>query len=487
MPIQPRDSSARDVPASFGTPRSTPKSLIVADGLTKTYTTGSVSVEALKDLTFTIDRASFVSFVGPSGSGKTTLLNLIGALDRPTTGRLLVSDTDIGMLDRRAAAAFRGRTVGFIFQEFNLIPVLTAYENVEYPLLLVQHLAAAERRQRVLTLLDTGYASADWTGDARAYEAYVSLKPAPSLTVDAGKKTLKWGKGYLWNPAAFLDRVKSPEDPALALEGFTVLSADYIRTFGGPLQVLSVTPVLLPAYGNLNESFGERGHFNVAGKLYVLLYDTDVDVMVLSGGSRPGRVGFDVSRNVRSNLELHGEWTRIAHAVTPVLSPAGTLSPTEGLATNLVLGIRYLTESNTTFIADYYRNGAGYASAEMETYFDLIERGYESFSIGGDDRLLALARRASEAGYGRMNPMRNYVYGRVNQPDALGALYLTLGASAIVNADDGSYSLLPEVQYKPTENLELRWLANIQRGGLRTEFGDKQADVRFEFRARYYF
>lgn len=129
-------------------------SLIVADGLAKTYTKGPVSVEALKDLTFSIDRASFVTFIGPSGSGKTTLLNLIGALDRPTRGRLSVADTDIGSLDRRAAAAFRGRAIGFIFQEFNLMPVLTAYENVEYPLLLVQRVAAPERRQRVLALLD---------------------------------------------------------------------------------------------------------------------------------------------------------------------------------------------------------------------------------------------------------------------------------------------------------------------------------------------
>ena len=129
-------------------------SLIVASGLTKTYTKGSVSVEALKDLTFTIDRASFVSFIGPSGSGKTTLLNLIGALDRPTSGRLLVSDTEVGTLDRPAAATFRGQTIGFIFQEFNLMPVLTAYENVEYPLLLVQRIPAPGRRQRVLTLLD---------------------------------------------------------------------------------------------------------------------------------------------------------------------------------------------------------------------------------------------------------------------------------------------------------------------------------------------
>ena len=73
-----------------------------------------------------------------------------------------------------------------------------------------------------------------------------------------------------------------------------------------------------------------------------------------------------------------------------------------------------------------------------------------------------------------MNPMRTYVYGRVTQPDALGVLYLALGASAIVNADDGSYSVLPEVQYKPVENRELRWLAHIQSGGAQTEVGEKQ-------------
>jgi putative ABC transport system ATP-binding protein len=129
-------------------------SLITADNLTKVYETNSVSVEALKNLTFRIERAAFVSFVGPSGSGKTTLLNLLGALDRPTSGRLTVSGTDIAALDRRAAAAFRGRTVGFVFQEFNLIPVLTAYENVEYPLVLVQRVSPAERRRRVLSLLE---------------------------------------------------------------------------------------------------------------------------------------------------------------------------------------------------------------------------------------------------------------------------------------------------------------------------------------------
>jgi hypothetical protein len=336
-------------------------------------------------------------------------------------------------------------------------------------------------------VVDTAYTSGDWSADATAYELYVSLKPAPSFTLDAGKKTLKWGKGYLWNPAAFLDRPKNPEDPALALEGFMVLSGDYIRTFDGPLQAMSLTPVLLPVFGDLNQSFGERGHLNVAGKLYFLLLDTDLDVMFLTGGSRRARFGFDFSRNLASNLEVHGEVTHVPANLTAILEPTGALVQRERPETSLVMGLRYLTEANTTYIADYFRNGTGYAPGAMEAYFDLIDRGYEAWKISGDARTLTLASRATEAGYGRMNPMRNYLYGRVNQPDALGVLYLTLGASTIVNVDDGSFSLLPEVQYKPTENLELRWLTNIQRGRTWTEFGEKPADVRVELRARYYF
>jgi hypothetical protein len=173
--------------------------------------------------------------------------------------------------------------------------------------------------------------------------------------------------------------------------------------------------------------------------------------------------------------------------LTAVLEAAGTLAQQEQPATSFLMGFRYLTEANTTYIVDYYHNGGGYGPSDVEAYFDLIDRGYESWTVTSNPRLLTLASQATEAGYGRMYPMRNYVYGRVNQPDAFDILYLTLGASAIVNVDDGSYSLLPEVQYKPTENLELRWLTNIQRGGSRTDFGEKQADLRLELRLRYYF
>jgi putative ABC transport system ATP-binding protein len=128
--------------------------LIRAEHLIKTYRAGEVDVPAIKGVDFTIEEKSFVAFVGPSGSGKTTLLNMIGCLDHPTSGKLSMIDTDTSSLDRRAAAEFRGRHMGFIFQDFNLIPVLTAYENIEYPLIMVQNWPEAKRRKQITRLLE---------------------------------------------------------------------------------------------------------------------------------------------------------------------------------------------------------------------------------------------------------------------------------------------------------------------------------------------
>jgi putative ABC transport system ATP-binding protein len=127
--------------------------LITATQLAKTYRAGDVEVPALRGVDFTIEAGAFVAFVGPSGSGKSTLLNMIGGLDKPSAGTLTVLDTDIASLDRRAAAEFRGANLGFIFQDFNLIPVLSAHENIEYPLLMVQDWPADKRRARVTELL----------------------------------------------------------------------------------------------------------------------------------------------------------------------------------------------------------------------------------------------------------------------------------------------------------------------------------------------
>jgi putative ABC transport system ATP-binding protein len=128
--------------------------VVVARHVSKTYQAGAVAVPAVRDASFAIAGGSLVAFVGPSGSGKSTLLNMVGCLDHPSSGTLEVLGTDVALLDRRAAAEFRGSNLGFIFQDFNLIPVLSAAENIEYPLLMVQNRPAPERRSRVRELLE---------------------------------------------------------------------------------------------------------------------------------------------------------------------------------------------------------------------------------------------------------------------------------------------------------------------------------------------
>lgn len=127
--------------------------LVVAENLEKTYVAGDIPVMAIRGVDFTIQPASFVSFVGPSGSGKSTLLNMIGCLDPPTGGALSVVNQDVTSLSPRESAEFRGSHIGFIFQDFNLIPVLTVFENIEYPLQMVQNWPVAKRKERVDKML----------------------------------------------------------------------------------------------------------------------------------------------------------------------------------------------------------------------------------------------------------------------------------------------------------------------------------------------
>lgn len=129
-------------------------SVVIADKLIKTYSSGDIKVEAIREVDFVIEPASFVSFIGPSGSGKSTLLNMIGCLDPPTSGQLQVAGEEITNFNRQEAARFRGEHIGFVFQDFNLIPVLTVFENVEYPLQMVQSWPKEKRRQRVEEMLE---------------------------------------------------------------------------------------------------------------------------------------------------------------------------------------------------------------------------------------------------------------------------------------------------------------------------------------------
>lgn len=132
--------------------RSDGSSLIQARGLSKMYRRGSEEIRVLQGLNLDVDAGEFVAFMGPSGSGKTTLLNLLGGLDVPSAGSVTVAGDEITRMSARKLTTWRARHVGFVFQMYNLIPVLTAFQNVELPLLL-SNLSKTERRRHVETAL----------------------------------------------------------------------------------------------------------------------------------------------------------------------------------------------------------------------------------------------------------------------------------------------------------------------------------------------
>lgn len=330
--------------------------------------------------------------------------------------------------------------------------------------------------------------SIESTGKTQVYTGYLSLKPSPSLTLDFGKKTMKWGKGYAWNPAAFIDRLKDPDDPELALEGYVVAVADYIRSFPGNLKTFALTPLILPADGSINDDFGETDKLNFAAKAYFLFYDTDIDFMALAGGSKPPRYGFDFSRNVGTNLEVHGEFAYITHVKRTAIEDNGATRQKTFDGINYLAGIRYLSPRDTTYIFEYYHQGTGITNDELRNYFSSVDRGYEAFLARHDLRLLSRAIKLQKNGYTAFTPGTDYLYLRISQKEPFDILYFTPAVTSLYNLHDRSFQVTPELLYTPITNLELRLRTGLLVAGSRKgEFGEKPNDYRIELRMRYYF
>jgi hypothetical protein len=319
--------------------------------------------------------------------------------------------------------------------------------------------------------------------DTRFFEAYASYQPTSGLTIDAGKKALKWGKGYAWNPVAFVERPKDPNDPDLNREGFKLVTADYIRSYPSDLKTLAITPVVLPVYDNTNKDFGQPDNVNFGLKTYLLYKDTDIDVMFLTNGSRSARYGIDFSKNITTNFELHGEFAYLSNVEKTVIDASANTHVESHSANNYLLGLRYLTANETTIISEYYHNGAGFSRNQLDDFYHLVRSAENTSNTSLLNRLQQLARQ----GYARRNPGRNYFYLRLSNKEPFDILYFVPSITTIVNLDDGSYTLAPELLYTGITNLELRARATFLQGQRQTEFGEKQNDNRLEFRLRFFF
>lgn len=325
-----------------------------------------------------------------------------------------------------------------------------------------------------------------WNDRADVFEGYAGFKATPNLTLDLGKKVFKWGKGYAWNPVGFIDRAKDPNNPEEAMEGYIGAGFDLIKSYGGELQTVALTTVALPVWQGVNEDFGERENVNLAAKLYLLYKDTDIDLLWYGGNSRTTRYGVDFSKNLAANLEVHGELAHIPKQRYKVLS-GDTLALREISDTSFLAGARYLTETDLTAIVEFYHNDDGYTEQETGRFFQLVADGYNQFLTTGDDTLLQRADAIGESGHGSAQNGRNYLYARLTQKEPFDILYFSPGITVIVNLDDQSRSISPEIVYTGFTNWETRLRFSWLSGDESSEYGEKQNSNKLELRARYFF
>jgi hypothetical protein len=349
-------------------------------------------------------------------------------------------------------------------------------------------LAATYRAER-LTLYGRWGFSADH--DTRATDARGTVLEAAGrysvgtgLSVDVGKQVQRWGKGYAWNPVAFFERPKDLNDPEASREGYVMATADAVWSQQGPVAAFGFMPVLLPVSDTFNPDYGGTARWNVGAKAYLLWNDTDIDLLWAARGSRPARIGLDFSRNLGTNLEVHGEWARTFSATRRELGADGVVRQSVADTDSWLLGLRYITEREVTWIVEWYRNGMGYDDEALGRYYRLAET---AFSPGGTAGMQQQVRALAQAGYGRASPGRDYLYLRVSAKDPFDWLYVTPAMTWILNVHDRSWQWAPEVTYTGITNTEwrVRWVA---LGGANwSEFAEKPVRRRMELSWKRWF
>ncbi|OGR23681.1 MAG: hypothetical protein A2277_08845 [Desulfobacterales bacterium RIFOXYA12_FULL_46_15] len=331
------------------------------------------------------------------------------------------------------------------------------------------------------------WAENEWTHDV--YEGYVSLRPAPSLTLDAGKKQVSWGKGYAWNPAGFINPSKDPDDPGLSLEGRVQLGMDLIKSFEtGALANAGLTFLMLPVKDDwANTDIGEDGDVNLALKLYLLWQDIDLDFIFFDGPDQPQSFGFDFAKNLSENIEIHGELALRKDVSRLTLDETGNTRQTKENPLDFLLGVRWLNTVDTTFIAEYYHQGAGYDKEETEDFFIYQEEAFSQWLSSRNASVMQQAALKTRPYYSQGNFGKDYLYLKISQKEPFDILYFTPYIATIVNLRDSSFNLQPGLTFTPVTNFEFNFRVGIPLGSDNTEFGEKPDAFRPEIWVRYYF
>ena len=329
-----------------------------------------------------------------------------------------------------------------------------------------------------------GDALVSTTNEPSVMEGGMRWSAGPGLTFDLGKRVQRWGKGYAWSPVGFVERPKDSSDPQASRKGFMMASGEWTRSLSGPISTIGFTGLVVPTNDSMNADFGQTKHLNPAAKLYLLAMDTDIDLMWRGKGAKPQSYGVDFSRNINTALEVHGEWSRTLDAPRNTVTASGMTSSRTRDFSSWLLGVRYLTQSEVTWIGEYYRNGSGYSADELDDYYQFLDR---ALAPNATPTLTNKARTVAQSGYGKPNPGRDYLYVKASVSEPFDWLYGAASLTAMTNLNDGSWQITPEVSYTGFTNVELRARLILLGGQPNSEFTEKTMSNRLEVYARFYF
>ena len=289
---------------------------------------------------------------------------------------------------------------------------------------------------------------------------------------------------YALTTVGFIERPKDSTDPTAAREGFVMASVDYTRSLSGPFSTVGISTYVLPTDGVTNTDFGRSNDLNPAARLYLLAWDTDIDLMWRGAGAKTEAWGVDFSRNLASNLEVHGEWARQRNATHTAVNANGAVSSTLQDSTAWLVGLRYLTQAEVTWVAEWVHNGNGQTDSEWASYQSFLSTATQPVASAA---LTAKAQTLALSGMNRPNPGQDYLYVKGSASEPWGWVYGSAAVSLMANVQDHSWQITPELGYTGWTGWDMRARLSVLRGAALTEFGEKLASNKLELTTRYSF
>lgn len=296
---------------------------------------------------------------------------------------------------------------------------------------------------KLVSSLSARYVNIDGTDESQftAYQLYGHYTFNIHQAIDVGKKTLKWGKGYFFNPAAFLDRPKDPTQPENAYEGYVMANYSYNKSFLGDLQNLKLDLIYMPTTKDMNDDFYNDTSANLAVKLYLLYLDTDIDLIYLHSDAQKDKWGFTFSRNILPHFEIHGEYAKEMRGYHSYL-----------------LGLKYVTEDDIVILSEYYYDSDGLTRDEIRSSTKLLPfRG------------------------------KSYFVNKFSKKEPFGIVYSSLYFKDMLNTEDKSHLDTLGFIYTFKNNIEMDLSYNLNTGSNESDFGKKTVSDFAWLKATWYF